>query len=118
MDTIELTTAHEFQVTGERGWFRYHRTVSIEGQANYIDAYGGTEGRRRWRSFRPEAVRKVRPIADRGAADLSIVVGCLFAALAWFCIIAMLGSRWFIMPAILFGGAALVAFNRRPHVDA
>lgn len=110
-ETIELTTAHEFQVHGERGWFTFLKHVTEDGKADYIDAYGGTDMRRRFRSFRPDAVRKVRPIADRGATDLRTVTGCLWAALAFGCIFAELGSRWFIVPAAVFGVAALWSLN-------
>lgn len=116
MDTIELTTAHEFQVHGERGWFHVKRVVDHPGQAYYIDAYGGMPGKERWRSFRPDAVRNVRLIPDRGAADVRVIFGCLFAAGAFGCIFAELGSRWFILPAILFGLASMWAFNRPRRV--
>lgn len=53
-----LRPGTEFSVHGERGRFRFLGHVDT-GEAEWIDAIGGTKGVRMFRAFRPDAVKKV-----------------------------------------------------------
>lgn len=63
--TLEMTVNNrhvskgtELSIQGERGRYRFVKHVT-NGQAVWIDVWGGPKGREQMRSFRPERVKRV-----------------------------------------------------------
>lgn len=54
-----VTPGTELKITGERGRYRFIRTVKTDKDVEWIDVWGGPKGAEQWRSFRPEKVRRV-----------------------------------------------------------
>lgn len=49
----------ELKITGERGRFRFIRTVKTPNGNEWIDVWGGPKGAEQWRSFRLDRVKRV-----------------------------------------------------------
>lgn len=58
---VEVGT--EVSIQGESGRFRFLRHVVTEAGAEWIDVIGGPAKAEKWRSFRPERVKRVHRIA-------------------------------------------------------
>lgn len=62
-----ITPGTELSIRGARGRFRFVAHVRTHAGAEWIDVYGGPQGRTAWRSFAPDRITRVhRTTKTRG----------------------------------------------------
>ncbi|MHB2029894.1 MAG: DUF7246 family protein [Acidimicrobiales bacterium] len=51
-------------IVGERGLFQFHWAHLTGGEVESLTCFGGPEGRKKWRHFRPERIKAKKQVAS------------------------------------------------------
>jgi len=54
-----VSAGTELKITGERGRYRFIRSVKTDKGIEWIDVWGGPKGSEQWRSFKSDKVKRV-----------------------------------------------------------